>query len=617
MAKEVNPVLIASYSFGSGENKISDTSFYDKSKGYGFVDLRTPIGNTASERSLYAGGWNLRKSFKTPWDDIVTATDDGLFTNHRREVIIFKATVPSFGTYKINFTVTADVGDIRDMRIFAGRRNLIASGIHIHEGGSYSRTFYVNVTPYIPALTSVPCMEKAIYISICGHNAGISHIDIEQDSAPVLYVAGDSTLTDQNAPCPYYPYGSGGGWAQIFAQFFDSISVCNYAHSGLTTNCFRDDGHWDILAKYIRKGDIFMLQFGHNDQKRRNLTAFGGYINNLRWYIKKIREFGAYPVICSPISRIPFTDEETGKKCSLLKTHALAAMQAAEELNVPFIDLHTLTFNKWIELGDKAYDYFTDMTHTNDYGASLIATMVADEIRSKKIEPLCNFINPDDPVPFTPDMDIKELPKEPEEASIFDINIPYVDIEGTPQYEMITKAFKGGLLDPCIMYLHPDQTMARAQVLMVLFKALRIEGRRPYHGRYIDIGRYEWDSSYVETCIQENLIDEMTTPDDLFRPDDPLTYAEFASLCERGMEKEVLKRPDLGLSECLHKAIADGIISSEAVYIEPSDFDTEKITDGGCAITRGEIYAGLYRVMEIMNNVGSKLPSDTEMHPVG
>ena len=83
------------------------------------------------------------------------------------------------------------------------------------------------------------------------------------------------------------------------------------------------------------------------------------------------------------------------------------------------------------------------------------------------------------------------------------------------------------------------------------------------------------------------------------------------------MEKEVLKRPDLGLSECLHKAIADGIISSEAVYVEPSDFDTEKITDGGCAITRGEIYAGLYRVMEIMNNVGSKLPSDTEMHPVG
>ncbi|MCR4637023.1 GDSL-type esterase/lipase family protein [Butyrivibrio fibrisolvens] len=610
-------MLIASYSFGSKENMIGDTSFYDKSKGYGFVDLSSPIGNTASERSLYAGGWNLRKSYKTPWDDIVTATDNGVYINHSRDVIIFKSLVPDFGTYKITLNVNADKGDIKDMRIFAGRRNLIASEIDVPLGGSYSRSFYVNVTPYIPALTSVPCMEKAVYISITGKNAGISKLDIVQDQVPVLYVAGDSTLTDQNAPAPYYPYGSGGGWAQNIAQYFENISVCNYAHSGLTTNCFRDDGHWDILTKSIREGDIFMLQFGHNDQKRRNLTAFGGYINNLRWYVKKIREFGAYPIICSPISRIPFTDEETGKKCSLLKTYALAARQASEELNVPFIDLHTLTFNKWIELDDRANDYFMDQTHTNDYGASLIAEIVADEIRNNNIEPLCNFISPADPTPFTPDLDIKELPKEPEESSIFDINIPYVDIEGIPQYGRIATAFKGGLLDPCIMYLHPMQTMPRAQVLMVLFKALRIEGRRPYHGRYIDIGRYEWDSSFVETCVQENLIDENTTPNDMFRPDDPLTYAEFASLCERGMEKEVLKRPDLGLSECLHRAVADGIVPPEAVYIDPSSFDSSDITDGGCPITRADVYAGLCRVMEIMNTIGTKLPSDTEMHPVG
>lgn len=610
-------MLVSSYSFGNGDNKISNTVFYDKSIGYGFVDLRSPIGNTASERSLYAGGWNLRKSYKTPWDDIVSATDKGLYLNHSRDVIIFKSAVPGFGTYEVNIKVVADKGDIHNMRIFAGRRNLIASGINVTSNGTYSKTFYVNVTPYIPALTSVPCMEKAVYISVCGENSGISELSISQKQVPVLYVAGDSTLTDQNALAPYYPYGSGGGWAQNIAQYFDNISICNYAHSGLTTNCFRDDGHWDILAKAIHAGDIFMLQFGHNDQKRRNLAAFDGYIKNLRWYIKKIKDFGAYPIICSPISRIPFTDEETGKKCSLLKTYALAAMQAAEELNVPFIDLHTLTFDKWVELGDKAEDFFMDTTHTNDYGAYLIADIVANEIRKKKIEPLCNWISPDNSAPFTPDMDIKELPKEPEEASLFDINIPYVDIEGIPQYSRILRAFKGGILDPCIMYLHPDQTMPRAQVLMVLFKALRIEGRRPYHGRYIDIGRYEWDSSFVETCVQENLIDERTTPNDLFRPDDPLTYAEFASLCERGMEKEVLKRPDLGMSECLHRAVVDGIVPPEAVYVDPQGFDTDDITDGGCAITRADVYAGLCRVMEIMNTMGTKLPTGVEMHPVG
>ena len=610
-------MLVASYSFGSGENKISDTSFYDKSIGFGFVDLSNPTGNTASERSLYAGGWNLRKSYKTAWNDIVSTTDNGIYINHARDVIIFKSAVPGFGTYKITIKIVADNGDINNMSIFAGRRNLIASRINLSAGETYSKTFHVNVTPYIPALTAVPCMEKAVYISVSGQNAGFSQIDITQNQVPVLYVAGDSTLTDQNALAPYYPYGSGGGWAQDIAQYFEDISVCNYAHSGLTTNCFRDDGHWDILAKAIHSGDIFMLQFGHNDQKRRNLAAFGGYINNLRWYVKKIREFGAYPVICSPISRIPFTDEETGLKCSLLKTHALAAKQAAEELNVPFIDLHTLTFNKWIELGDKAADYFTDTTHTNDYGAALIANIVASEIRNKKIEPLINWISQTDPALFTPDMDIKELPKEPEESSLFDIKIPYVDIDDIPQYRRIVKAFKGGILDPCIMYLHPMQTMPRAQVLMVLFKALRIEGRRPYHGRYIDIGRYEWDSSFIETCVEENLIDERTTPNDLFRPDDPLTYAEFASLCERGMEPEVLKRPELGLSECLHRAVVDGIVPAEAVYVDPSGFDTNDITDGGCAITRADVYAGLCRVMEIMKTIGTKLPTDIEIHPVG
>lgn len=610
-------MLVASYSFGSGENQISDTSFFDKSLGYGFVDLRSPIGNTASERSLYAGGWNLRKSYRIAPDDIVTASDKGLYINHPRDVIIFKSLVPGFGTYEVTVKVTADNGDISNMYIFAGRRNLIASGISVDSDETYSKTFHVNVTPYIPALTSVPCMEKAIYISVSGENAGISEIIINQKQVPVVYVAGDSTLTDQNALAPYYPYGSGGGWAQFIAQYFNDISVCNYAHSGLTTNCFRDDGHWDILAKAIHPGDVFMLQFGHNDQKRRNLAAFGGYINNLRWYIKKIRDFGAYPVICSPISRIPFTDEETGKKCSLLKTHALAAKQAAEELDVPFIDLHTLTFSKWIELGDTAADYFTDTTHTNDYGASLIASMVANEIKNKNIEPLCDWISSTIPDPRTPDTDITELPKEPEESSIFDINIPYVDIQDIPQYNRIVKAFKGGILDPCIMYLHPMQTMPRAQVLMVLFKALRMEGRRPYHGRYIDIGRYEWDSSFIETCVQENLIDERTTPNDLFRPDDPLTYAEFASLCERGMEHEVLRRPDLGLSECLHRAVVDGIVPPDAVYVDPAGFDTNDITDGGCAITRADVYAGLCRVMEIMDTVGTKLPSDIEMHPVG
>ena len=81
-------------------------------------------------------------------------------------------------------------------------------------------------------------------------------------------------------------------------QYFDGLAVCNQAHGGMTTNCFRDDGHWDIVCRNIRPGDIFMMEFGHNDQKRRNLRPFGQYAANLRWYIHEIRKTGGISGDC-------------------------------------------------------------------------------------------------------------------------------------------------------------------------------------------------------------------------------------------------------------------------------------------------------------------------------
>jgi lysophospholipase L1-like esterase len=549
------------------------------------IEAKDIKGQTNSEQALYYGGWNLANH-----------TDD------KRDVKVFKTLVPTDGAYKVTITIDNPTADIRDMKVFAGRRNMVLSGINVNKGGQFKADFTTYVSPYYPAMSAKVCDEKAIYISITGENADIDTVIIEETDIPTIFVAGDSTLTDQNAPIPYYPLYSCCGWAQLLGLHFKNIAVCNQAHSGMTTNCFRDDGHWNIVKSHMKKGDIFIMQFGHNDQKRRNLAAFGGYINNLRWYVNEVRKLGAIPIIASPISRVPFVDR--GEYHSLLESHALACRQAAMEMDVPFIDLHSLTFKFLCENFENAADYFIkgDITHTNEYGAVKIAEFVATEVVRLGISPLTSYINKEYKPVFN-DFDREVMPPAPATGdSKLNIPLPYVDIEGIPEYAEIKKALENWLLDPCVLHLHPNDIMPRAQFLMVYFKAFRLSGKRPYLGEFCDLSRYEWDSSYVQACIDEGLIDKTTINNGRFRPDEALTNGEFASFVVRGLANSVSER-EIDMESCFEKAISLNLVPSKAV---PSK-----------AITRAQCYAGLVKVMEILDNANEALPEDAEVHPVG
>jgi lysophospholipase L1-like esterase len=547
-------------------------------------DFKTCLINTMDINALYYGGWNLK-----------THTSD------KRDVKVFKAFVSSDGAYKVTITIEKASHDIKDMMVFAGRRNMVLAGINVDKGESYKADFITYVSPYYPTMSSTVCDQKAVYVSITGENADISSIIIEETDVPTIFIAGDSTLTDQNAPIPYYPLYSCCGWAQLLGLHFRNIAICNQAHSGMTTNCFRDDGHWDIVKSRIKKGDIFIIQFGHNDQKRRNLAAFGGYINNLRWYVNEVRKLGGVPIIVSPISRIPIIDR--GEYHSLLETHALACRQAATELDVPFIDLHSMTFEFLCENYDNASDYFIkgDITHTNEYGAVKIAKLFTDSIVKKRVYPLINYLNSGYTKIFD-GFDREEMPSFDNPTDNIGFPLPYVDITGIPQYEGIKKAMEYGLLDPCVLHLHPSEVMPRGQFLMVLFKALRISGERPYLGEFCDVARYEWDSGFVQACITRKLLDVATVEGGYFRPDEPLTVGEFASFVIRGLQKSPAER-DITVGFCFEKAKKMGIVSANSLLDE--------------YICRADCYVGLVRVMELLDNFDMNLPKDIEVHPVG
>jgi len=107
------------------------------------------------------------------------------------------------------------------------------------------------------------------------------------------------------------------------------------------------------------------------------------------------------------------------------------------------------------------------------------------------------------------------------------------------------------------MYAHPYAVMPRAQLLMVMFKAFRMAGKRPYGGEFADISKYDWDAGYIQALVDEDMIDEKTIGHDkesgkkLFRPDDALTYAEFMSFIVRFLEKDKEKRKKVTLEQSL------------------------------------------------------------------
>ncbi len=607
---------------------------YTPETGFGFwvPEMASNQSGIDHEQALKSGGWNRRHFYQT-----VSEPD--------RQVLIIKASVPDFGTYKVSLKLGAVRQTIENLTLFSSRRAMIARDITVEAGKAYEKSWHVAVTPFIPPLSSQRCLDRDIFISFSGKgvcpagcsdekpvysagNAAGSDLDIsnltidvviEKETVPVIWIGGDSTVTDQNAGIPYYPFGSFSGWAQTLPRYIKGAAVCNLSHSGLTSNCFRDDGHYQILLDMIKPGDLAIFQFGHNDQKRRNLGAFGGYADNLRRYTCEIRQKGGEVILCSPISRIPLelsADEAASlsmdRHYSLLADYARAVKTVACEMDVPFVDLHQLTFDKWIELGDKAKEFFMpgDVTHTNEYGSVMIADMFMSVVRNsfdgrqaadngqgiatgKAADCSHTLVDRCDNALaaafFSPDSDTKVIPSQEPEPDIFAIKPPYVDIEGHPLFDEISKAFRYCLLDPCVMHLHPDSPMPRAQLLMVLFKALRIAGSRPYTGRFADIRTDEWDSGYVQTLIKENLIDPRTIREDhgrlFFRPDDDLTFEELDSFLMRFYESNPDKR-DISLAECVEKA--------RSLSIDRRD---EPVS--GKALTRAEVYAMLARFIDL------------------
>src|SRR5690606_6712679 len=130
-----------------------------------------------------------------------------------------------------------------------------------------------------------------------------------------VYLIGDSTVADYTLEDNYesrrYPIA---GWGQLFQPFFVSDSlrhvrhllgranevvVDNRAKGGRSTRTFFQEGRWAAVYRDLRKGDVVMIQFGHNDaaenKDERDVDALT-YEAFFRLFIVQDRQKGALTI---------------------------------------------------------------------------------------------------------------------------------------------------------------------------------------------------------------------------------------------------------------------------------------------------------------------------------
>ena len=260
------------------------------------------------------------------------------------QVADYYADADGEGIYYITYKIET-AKEIEQLFVFAGRKQLLRLGKR-KAGEVIEGTLYLHFGEMIPRFHS-ECMTitKIGFSVACEDLTKLKSVGMaaEKLSAktkiPAIYLAGDSTVTDQTCPKPYMPGGCYSSWGQCLAYFIgESTAIDNQAHSGLTTETFRNEGHYDIVKKYIRPGDFCLFQFGHNDQKLAHLQAQTGYKENLMNYVNEIRGLCGVPILVTPLARNTWKDDGTYN--DLLAEHAQAVFEVGEETGVPVIDLH-------------------------------------------------------------------------------------------------------------------------------------------------------------------------------------------------------------------------------------------------------------------------------------
>ena len=208
---------------------------------------------------------------------------------------------------------------------------------------------------------------------------------------PTIFILGDSTVEDNKPPFR--------GWGWALPEFVaPGVKVENHAMSGRSSLSFVNEGRFKPVQERMQKGDLLLIQFGHNDEKddaERHTDPHSTYPQQLAWYCDEAIARGAQPVLLTPVCRRFFTEPT-----SMMYTHGeypAAVRKLAAERNIPLCDLKAASRDLYLSLGEeKTAEMFVrlqsgenpdfpnghdDKTHFNAEGAKVICGLVVRLLR--------------------------------------------------------------------------------------------------------------------------------------------------------------------------------------------------------------------------------------------
>lgn len=346
-------------------------------------------------------------------------TGYGFEDSASRPPFYFSIRVPEEGNYRVTVTLGDPAADSATT-VKAELRRLMLERVRVAAGKVETRSFLVNVrTPKIAGggevrlkdrekTTEAWAWDNRLTLEFTDEHPAVRTVEVEKaDNVPTIYIAGDSTSTDQ----PREPFNS---WGQMLTVFFKpEIAIANHGESGESLRGFLGENRWAKLLSVIKPGDYVLIQMGHNDQKEtgEGIGAFTSYKTDLKRFVADTRQHGATPVVVTPMNRQTFDD--AGKITNSLGDYPEAVRQVAKEDDVALIDLNAMSKPFYEALGPAdAHLAFagTDKTHHDNYGSYELAKCIVEGIRQDKL-PIAKYLF--DMPPFDP--------AHPDPVSKFDI----------------------------------------------------------------------------------------------------------------------------------------------------------------------------------------------------
>lgn len=357
----------------SKATKIKNALPYDSKLGYGF-DV-----NSASNVNINANSFSITKP------------------------TYFSVKVPE-GNYQIE-VVLGNADNASNVTIKAESRRLMLREFPIEKGQKVTKTFNVNVRNIkIDDKTNISLKdrEKEIFnwddkltLEFLGEVTVQSIKITPKDHLTVVYLAGDSTVTDQDVE----PWAS---WGQFITNYFDdTVVIANYAYSGSSLSSFKAANRLKKILSQIKKGDYLFVEFGHNDEKIKGAGngPWESYSDLLTEFVQSAKDKGAIPVLSTPTQRRFFNENGTLKATHGEFPDAMRAV--AQKNNIALIDITKMTTTLYEAWGDevsrKAFVQYPantfpgqekaldDNTHFNSFGANEIALCVLKGIRELDI----------------------------------------------------------------------------------------------------------------------------------------------------------------------------------------------------------------------------------------